>query len=105
MNNREHDVTQELVASILLDEPMMRELASDGTPKVQDVLRHFDASCEVTRFPASEAEARKILHLACGELVRRRRAADRLVSFLMRSAEDVVEARRDAKRAARAGVR
>jgi hypothetical protein len=59
---------------------------------------HFGLACAESNFIADESSARRILHLVAGELSARKRVADRLNDFLLKSTEDLLEMQRAAKR-------
>lgn len=100
--DQEAAVARAMAGLLLWNEQFVAQVAGNGPITTEDALLHFVAACEEVSVDApNEGAARRILHNVVAELKLRRRVADRLQQFLLTRAEDVLELRREAKRAAR----
>jgi hypothetical protein len=97
----ENEVAVEM-ADMLAANPMPGKGAVPADETMAHHLAHyFDAACRNLNFQPDEVSARRIYHTVSREIADRRRAADRLNEFLLTSTEDLLEIKREAKRAKR----
>jgi hypothetical protein len=94
-NEREAEIARAMSDALLSNHAVVAEDMQAALVQV------FDLATKKFSFTADEGASRRIMHLTSGEMVARRRLADRLNQFLLSSAEDVLQAQLTAKRSGR----